>query len=145
MYENVYTHDQDSQHCFERVSPPSPFASPPGGAGSNAEPAWTDPSPVSWSSCSDWLLHRFSRLALRSHQGMAWTYGPEDEGGPHCCPDTQVLHLENDHDDVDVVTVVGQDRHDWLVDTLLLWIWLGIRLCWGFHLVWSLHLGGFAC
>ena len=70
-HQNVYTHDQHSQNCFERLSPPSPFASPPGRVGSNAEPAWTDPSPVSWSSCSDWLLHRFSRLALRSHQGMA--------------------------------------------------------------------------
>ena len=97
-----------AQNNFKRLSPPSP----PGGVGANAKPAWTDPSSVSWSSSGDRLFHCFSRLALRSHQGLARTYGPEDEGGPHCCPDTQVLHLENDHDDVDVVTVVGQDRHD---------------------------------
>ena len=99
-----------AQSNFERLSPP-------GGVGANAEPAWSDPSSVSWSSSGDRLFHCFSRLALRSHQGLARTYGPEDEGGPHCCPDTQVLHLENDQDggeeaDGDSVTVVGQDRHD---------------------------------
>ena len=79
MNEHVYYQDQTS-----------PF---PGGFGANAKPAWFDPSSAGRSSSCNRILHRFSRLALRGNQGLAGADGPEDEGGSHCCPDSQVCQI----------------------------------------------------
>ena len=44
-----------------------------------------------------------------------------------------------------VTILLGQDRHDRLINALLLRVGLRIGLCWRIHMVWSLHMGGAAC
>ena len=44
-----------------------------------------------------------------------------------------------------VTTPLWQDRHDRLINALLLRVGLRIGLCWRIHMVWSLHMGGAAC
>ena len=113
---------------------------PAGGLGANAQTAWADPGPAGRRSSGHRIFYCFPRLPLRGHQGLAGAHGAEDEGGPHCHPDTQVWCWG-----AGVTVLLGQDRHDRLINALLLRVGLRIGLCWRIHMVWSLHMGGAAC